>query len=174
MASAQVAAIFDGALVAREINLRDDRERERERARLGMEAWNKSGIIGKHDGQIDDCYRLASRVVTRTGSKERTRGRENDGTRLARGEGERKPCRQQIGVLTVRWGDNYLSGRLARRSSVARRSTLAPRARGRREKERERARQESGAVNCRLSRARSDRDHCRRGIASSKPARERR
>jgi len=143
MASAQVAAIFDGALVAREINLRDDRERER--ARLGMEAWNKSGIIGKHDGQIDDCYRLASRVVTRTGSKERTRGRENDGTRLARGEGERKPCRQQIGVLTVRWGDNYLSGRLARRSSVARRSTLAPRARGRREKERE---SEAGVRGC--------------------------
>jgi hypothetical protein len=66
-------------------------------------------------------------------------GYQGEGGRGRRGE--RKPCRRQIGVLTVRWGDNYLSGRLARRSSVARRSTLAPRARGRRERERQRERE---------------------------------
>lgn len=46
-----------------------------------MGVWNKSGIIGKHDGQIDDCYRLASREVTRTRPVDRKSegGRENDG-----------------------------------------------------------------------------------------------
>lgn len=63
---------------------------------------------------------------------------------------------------------------------VWRRSTLAPgegtRIKREGEKEGKRERRESGAVNCRLSRARSDRDHrrSRRGIASSKLVRKRR
>lgn len=46
---------------------------------LRARIWNKSGIIGKHDDQIDDCYRLASWVVMRTRQDRKSEeGREND------------------------------------------------------------------------------------------------
>jgi len=73
--------------------------------------WNKSGII-ENDDQIDDCYRLASRVVMKTRQDRKSeQGRENDGI-----EREEKSTLAANRCLNRSTGDNYLSERLALRS----------------------------------------------------------
>lgn len=152
--------MFSKANQNRQAKSTKERKRKREREYC-VEIWNKSGIIGKPNWRLLSTG-VAGGDENAPGSKERA-GKRKRWHRRGRGST----------LAANRCLNRPTGGQLFKRApSVAlltwHRSTLAPGEGTPMEREKS---ESPGAVNCRLSRARSDRDHRRRGIAPSKPVR---